>query len=599
MVVSKYPASNGGLRVAKGVFCLFAIVLGSAFGRNFLHHRVLRNPWKIKGCGPCKERTVWQGGGLNMFEQFQGSWSCMICCSVIFLMMASRVYNSFLTEDLVTDYSVSAMCGLEFVNYARITQACTWFGDLFTLVMTVDSMLQDQGLSAVEDKFKGWATGFKVAYREKWGGRFRVVFMYVLAGGSTAAMLYSIIGENFNEETEWDFATRGWGTDEAGRVLLGSCITLCDIFILMQDWDFPTFDSQLDVKLPFTDMTELSIKLPKKLTDPFTRMLDFIFEADFFHFTVSGKWFSYGPLLCIICLDLMMMKNQIVYEPHLLGQYTDPGDHIYTIIDMAVIEQVQANFTWAKEYLTWENRMGHPNATALGIFDPPMTAKYSGHSMMATGLLACIGFSGVVIFIRFVKKLNVSPEQRDAMRKRRVSLATQLHLHHLHGVGDMLTSLAAKTHSVRAKASAQAHSVGAAAVGSATKIVGTAASATKSVAVGSYNTAATAASATKSAAVGSYNTAAKAASATKSVAVGSYNTAAKAGSATKSAAVGGLKKTAAAATAVVKLGGLKKVIPVGDDDAPSPAKAQKLAAAKAQKSEVAVAASDEGQLADA
>ena len=36
MVVSKYPASNGGLRVAKGVFCLLAIVLGSAFGRNFL-----------------------------------------------------------------------------------------------------------------------------------------------------------------------------------------------------------------------------------------------------------------------------------------------------------------------------------------------------------------------------------------------------------------------------------------------------------------------------------------------------------------------------------------------------------------------------------
>jgi hypothetical protein len=84
-----------------------------------------------------------------------------------------------------------------------------------------------------------------------------------------------------------------------------------------------------------------------------------------------------------------------------------------------VIEQVQANFTWAKEYLTWENRMGHPNATALGIFDPPMTAKYSGHSTAATGLLACIGFFGVVIFTRLVKKLNRSPEERAAAENKK------------------------------------------------------------------------------------------------------------------------------------------------------------------------------------
>jgi hypothetical protein len=146
----------------------------------------------------------------------------------------------------------------------------------------------------------------------------------------------------------------------------------------------------------------------------------------------------------------MMMKNQIVYEPHLLGQYTDPGDHIYTIIDMAVIEQVQANFTWAKEYLTWENRMGHPNATALGIFDPPMTAKYSGHSTKATGLIACIGFSGFVVFIRFVKKLNLPPEQREAMLARR-AVAVEGGLGGVKGVGGILTSLTSKTQVARAK----------------------------------------------------------------------------------------------------------------------------------------------------
>jgi hypothetical protein len=96
-----------------------------------------------------------------------------------------------------------------------------------------------------------------------------------------------------------------------------------------------------------------------------------------------------------------------------------------------VIEQVQANFTWAKEYLTWENRMGHPNATALGIFDPPMTAKYSGHTTVYTGCLSLIGFSGVVLFYFFVKRLNHPTEHRAAVlatraRARSTSLREKL-----------------------------------------------------------------------------------------------------------------------------------------------------------------------------
>ena len=97
---------------------------------------------------------------------------------------------------------------------------------------------------------------------------------------------------------------------------------------MLPDWDFPTFDSHIDIKLPFADVTELKVKLPKKLTEKLAK----VFKADFFHANVTGKWFSYGPLLCIICLDLMMMKNQLVYEPHLLGQYTNPDNRIYTCL---------------------------------------------------------------------------------------------------------------------------------------------------------------------------------------------------------------------------------------------------------------------------
>jgi hypothetical protein len=58
--------------------------------------------------------------------------------------------------------------------------------------------------------------------------------MYFLTVGSTMVMSYSIFGENFREETEWDSATRGWGTDEASRVFICAAITLVDISILLQ-----------------------------------------------------------------------------------------------------------------------------------------------------------------------------------------------------------------------------------------------------------------------------------------------------------------------------------------------------------------------------
>ena len=72
--------------------------------------------------------------------------------------------------------------------------------------------------------------------------------------------------------------------------------------------------------------------------------------------------------------------------------------------------------------------MGNPNATARGLFDPPMSARYRGHSKALTGGLAVIGFSGVLVFWLFMRRLNsplTAAERRARKAERRKEAAAQ------------------------------------------------------------------------------------------------------------------------------------------------------------------------------
>lgn len=51
------------------------------------------------------------------------------------------------------------------------------------------------------------------------------------------------------------------------------------------------------------------------------------------NFASAGKWLNYGVIVLVMCFDLNMWVNQVIYMPQKYGQYTNPENRIYTIMD--------------------------------------------------------------------------------------------------------------------------------------------------------------------------------------------------------------------------------------------------------------------------
>lgn len=93
------------------------------------------------------------------------------------------------------------------------------------------------------------------------------------------------------------------------------------LIYFFKDWDFPLFQSNLDVKLPGVNTAHIKFNIPKCL------------KREKWVVHITGKWFNYGILFIVMLLDLNMWKNQIFYNPLDFGQYTDPDGKIYSVMD--------------------------------------------------------------------------------------------------------------------------------------------------------------------------------------------------------------------------------------------------------------------------
>jgi len=87
----------------------------------------------------------------------------------------------------------------------------------------------------------------------------------------------------------------------------------------------------------------------------------------------------------VLVIDTMMLRNLFFYNPFECGQYTDPEDHIWTVLEP---EELPGGFY--KGY-SWEERRG-----CCG--DTRVEARYTGASsaMKAVALLPCIVLVGMV-----------------------------------------------------------------------------------------------------------------------------------------------------------------------------------------------------------
>jgi hypothetical protein len=186
--------------------------------------------------------------------------------------------------------------------------------------------------------------------------------------------------------------TGGLNWDEAGvfglsdslRAFLVSFIIFCDLIVIIQDWDFPTFESNFDISgkiyIAGTFSTTLECaclaSLLEKLPSPPACLSRLLPGPEFFHLNVTGKWMTYGPLMGIIAVDLFCMRAQVLYEPSAFGQYTDPEGRIWTIVDEAFLDAVYENGVLKESYrslVTFEARSAVSNSS-----DYILSATYTG-----------------------------------------------------------------------------------------------------------------------------------------------------------------------------------------------------------------------------
>lgn len=153
--------------------------------------------------------------------------------------------------------------------------------------------------------------------------------------------------------------------------------------MLFQDWDFPHFQSNIDIKLPGVDTSSFHITPPSCL------------KKENWAVHVTGKWFNYGIIFIVMILDLNMWKNQIFYDPFTFGQYTDSKGYIYTVSNDTFV--ANANKTTLSYDWRWGNINPNTNRS-YGLDDLRMNTKYLGYSL---GVKSMAFIPSIVAFIVF------------------------------------------------------------------------------------------------------------------------------------------------------------------------------------------------------
>lgn len=387
-----------------GLFRVFLIVtfgvFGAYVGRQWIHHRFLRDRLK-----------------LTMFADCKGTWFIMANTVVISLLASCFVYNLAASSS----EQIGGAMGIQLRSFAKISQCCSVSADLIALTMILDSVLQD------EEKYRQFLPSVKRAWRRTWGGWMRVLAAWIFLFGSAIVLSVSVIfAGKEHAVVEWD-RSGAPGLDDVTRACLVCLIIFCDLFVIVQDWEFPSFsiDLQTDpILIAGTFQEKLNCDILKRLITKFpplpTSLRRFLPPAEFFQLEVTGKWMTYGPLMGIILIDLFCMRAQVFYEPTNFGQYVDPSFRIWTITDEEFLGQVyEAGILkdGSASQISYSTRSSLP---AVSESDYRLSARYIGSSFKYAA--AVLGFVMIVAFFLCTwvgdrrKLLEVSSKKMASLR---------------------------------------------------------------------------------------------------------------------------------------------------------------------------------------
>jgi len=308
-------SAGAGAAVLKVFLLPVAVLSGCWFGRQVLHHRLLRDRLK-----------------LHMFADHKGTFALMGMCTLVFLLIAALIFDAIIGND------AGGAVGMSMHSFSQLTQCLSVSLDILAIMMIMDEVLQDR------THYGNWLPELKAVWIEGWGGWLRVVVVWVVTLALLLFTYVSILGFDVGDDYN---RLRIGGFSEVGRAGVVSCVIFCDLCTVAQDWEFPSFGKTVQIdgrrilvagtRVPEVRL-DLLARLAAKLPEPPTWLRRFYIPPEFWVFSVTGAWLTYGPLLGVVLVDLVCAKNQLFYEPSAYGQYARGDDlpggrRLWSILD--------------------------------------------------------------------------------------------------------------------------------------------------------------------------------------------------------------------------------------------------------------------------
>lgn len=380
-LLALWPA-EAGLILLRLVIILAFLALGVYVGRQWLHHRLLRDRL-----------------GLTMFEENKGTLAAMVVTLPFTLAAGAIVYNLLVTGTVTGP--ISSRTYRPYNEWGKFWQYISVFLDVSTIAQVLDVTLQDR------EVYPNWARGPKRIWNDKWGGWVRIVAVWV-AFPALLACLYAAIASTGHDPHEIRWNNPVIGLTELSRTVVVSAIIICDVLQVAQDWEFPTFDRPLDIMIVGTFYTDLSCNLLERALGWLARPFSFIRPSllSFFRLSVTGGWLMYGPLLGSLAADLSCGNTQFRYKPEKYGQYVDNSSHIWGIRDTALLDLAYDTGTLVRPELITLAARRDPlnqfyNATSSAT-DIALSSRHSEHSNLAIlallpGIMAMVSL-GVLLW---------------------------------------------------------------------------------------------------------------------------------------------------------------------------------------------------------
>lgn len=260
-----------------------------------------------------------------------------------------------------------------------------------------------------------WAENWKIRYKRD---NFRYAFLSCMSLLSTFLVFWSISYSGTCKKCIFKYGNYTI-LNEVGRGWVCFLITLIDLTIVIQDWEFPSFHHDGE---DYTGTDEKVIHSPKNRNkNECYSCLKNLPEK--LNLQVDQKWATYGPLLVIIGLDFKLMAQQMFYTPSLYGQYVCNGRNLWTIRNKTFIKQFYVKGLLIENITTFtcDTRKLFRNRTLFPkLYDVP-TGFFDSTSWGTKGIAGVASLFVLVCFLLFgvfYKDIKSTEKERQVEESR-------------------------------------------------------------------------------------------------------------------------------------------------------------------------------------